>query len=192
MPPGLALPLSASSSRASTATIHSQRRLPGSRRACFLHPSSRTSSERVQELLTLPIFVTEKVHVGIERNRAIPTKWRTGSSRRCVGGSRHMVDSKKTSLNGCSFLSPGRKVCLLILKEEGLKMMNPLVGRKKSCRMLSKGNFFPSAFGRPLSSADTRPGARTGIQAGANIDWAAASSCVAEFVTSSSCSFFRV
>ena len=61
---------------------------------------------------------------------------------------------------------------------------------EKSCRMLSKRSFFPSAFGRPLSSADTRPGARTGIQAGANIDWAAGSSCVAEFVTSSSCSFF--
>ena len=70
------------------------------------------------------------------------------------------ANSKKTSLNGCSFLSPGRKVCLLILKEEGLKMMNPFVGRKKSCRMLSKRNLFPSAFGRPLSSADTRPGAR--------------------------------
>ena len=80
------------------------------------------------------------------------------------------ANSKKTSLNGCSFLSPGRKVCLLILKEEGLKMMNPFVGRKKSCRMLSKRNFFPSVFGRPLSSADTRPGARTGIQAGANIE----------------------
>ena len=26
----------------------------------------------MQELPTLPIFVTEKVHVGIERNRAIP------------------------------------------------------------------------------------------------------------------------
>ena len=107
------------------------------------------------------------------------------------------ANSKKTSLNGCSFLSPGRKVCLLILKEEGLKMMNPFVGRKKSCRMLSKRNFSPSAFGRPLSSADTRPGARrlpAFIQAGAhaNIDWAAASSCVAEFVTSSSCSFFSV
>ena len=25
---------------------------------------------------------------------------------------------KKTSPNGCSFLSPGRKVCLLILKEK--------------------------------------------------------------------------
>ena len=37
----------------------------------------------------LPIFVTEKVHVGIERNRAIPTKWRTGGSLGCVGGSRH-------------------------------------------------------------------------------------------------------
>ena len=53
------------------------------------------------------------------------------------------ANSKKTSLNGCSFLSPGRKVCLLILKEEGLKMMNPFVGRKKSCRMLSKRSFFP-------------------------------------------------
>ena len=51
------------------------------------------------------------------------------------------ANSKKTSLNGCSFLSPGRKVCLLILKEEGLKMMNPFVGRKKSCRMLSKRSF---------------------------------------------------
>ena len=80
------------------------------------------------------------------------------------------ANSKKTSLNGCSFLSPGRKVCLLILKEEGLKMMNPFVGRKKTCRMLSKRNFFPPRFGRPLSSADTRPGARTGIQAGADID----------------------
>ena len=102
------------------------------------------------------------------------------------------ANSKKTSLNGCSFLSPGRKVCLLILKEDGLKMMYPFVGRKKSCRMLSKRTFFPSAFGRPLSSADTRPGARTGIQAGANIDWVTASSCVAEFVTSSSGSFFSV
>ena len=73
--------------------LHSQRRLPGTRHARFLHPSSQTSSERAQELPTVPIFVTEKVHVGIERNRAIPTKWRTGSSRRCVGGSRHMVDS---------------------------------------------------------------------------------------------------
>ena len=72
--------------------LHSQRRLPGTRHARFLHPSSQTSSERAQELPTVPIFVTEKVHVGIERNRAIPTKWRTGSSRRCVGGSRHMVD----------------------------------------------------------------------------------------------------
>ena len=103
------------------------------------------------------------------------------------------ANSKKTSLNGCSFLSPGRKVCLLILKEEGLKMRNPFVGRKKSCRMLSKRSFFP-----PLSDGRypprIRPGARrsTGIQAGANIDWAAASSCVAEFVTSSSCSFFSV
>ena len=34
----------------------------------------------------------KKVPVGIERNRAIPTKWQTGSGRRCVGGSRHMVD----------------------------------------------------------------------------------------------------
>ena len=59
---------------------------------------------------------------------------------------------KKTSLNGCSFLSPGRKVCLLILKEEGLKMMNPFVGRKKSCRMLSKRNFFP-----PLSDGRYPP-----------------------------------
>ena len=72
--------------------LHSQRRLPETRHARFLHPS-QTSSERAQELPTVPIFVTEKVHVGIERNRAIPTKWRTGSSRRCVGGSRHMVDS---------------------------------------------------------------------------------------------------
>ena len=80
------------------------------------------------------------------------------------------ANSKKTSLNGCSFLSPGRKVCLLILKEEGLKMRNPFVGRKKSCRMLSKKNFFPPHFGRPLSSADTRPGTRTGIQARADID----------------------
>ena len=72
--------------------LHSQRRLPGTRHARFLHSSSQTSSERAQELPTVPIFVTEKVHVGIERNRAIPTKWRTGSSRRCVGGSRHMVD----------------------------------------------------------------------------------------------------
>ena len=60
--------------------------------ARFLHLSSRTSSERAQELPTVPIFVTEIVHLGSERNRAIPTKWRTGSSRRCVGGSRHMVD----------------------------------------------------------------------------------------------------
>ena len=44
------------------------------------HTSSRTSSERAQELPTLPIFVTEKVHVSIERNRTKPTKWRTGSS----------------------------------------------------------------------------------------------------------------
>ena len=72
--------------------LHSQRRLPGTRHARFLHPPSQTSSERAQELPTVPIFVTEKVHVGIERNRAIPTKWRTGSSRRRVGGSRHMVD----------------------------------------------------------------------------------------------------
>ena len=79
--------------------LHGQRRLPGTRHARFLHPSSRTSSERVQELPTLPIggFVTEKVHVGIERNRAIPTKWRTGSSRRCVGGSRHMVDCEQSN-----------------------------------------------------------------------------------------------
>ena len=62
------------------------------RHARFFHPSSRTSSECVQELPTLPIFLTEKVHVGIERNRAIPTKWRTGSSCRCVGSSRHMLD----------------------------------------------------------------------------------------------------
>ena len=72
--------------------LHSQRRLPGTRHARFLHLSSRTSSERAQELPTVPIFVTEKVHLGGERNRAIPTKWRTGSSRSCVGGSRHMVD----------------------------------------------------------------------------------------------------
>ena len=72
--------------------LHSQRRLSGKRHARFLHPSSRTSSERVQELPTVPIFVTEKVHAGIEKNRAIPTKWRTGSGRRCVGGSGHMVD----------------------------------------------------------------------------------------------------
>ena len=78
--------------------LHGQRRLPGTRHARFLHPSSRTSSERVQELPTLPVFATEKVHVGIERNRALPTKWRTGSSRRCVGGSRHMVDSALQSL----------------------------------------------------------------------------------------------
>ena len=64
--------------------LHSQRRLPGIRHAHFLRPSSRTSSssERAQDFPTVPIFVTEKVHVGIERNRAIPTKWRTGSSRR--------------------------------------------------------------------------------------------------------------
>ena len=62
------------------------------------------------------------------------------------------ANSKKTSLNGCSFLSPGRNVCLLILKEEGLKMMNPFVGRKKPCRMLSKRNFFP-----PLSDGRYPP-----------------------------------
>ena len=99
----------------------------------------------------------------------------------------------KKDISELVFISfSGRKVCLLILKEEGLKMMNPFVGRKRFCRMLSKRNFFPSDFGRPLSSADTRPGAHTGIQAGSNIDWPAASSCVAEFVTSSSCSFFSV
>ena len=32
------------------------------------------------------------MHVGMDRNRAKPTKWRTGSGRRCVGGSRRMVD----------------------------------------------------------------------------------------------------
>ena len=88
----LALPLSASSSRASTATTQPTSSSRDKTYARFLHPSSQTSSERAQELPTVPIFVTEKVHVGIERNRAIPTKWRTGSSRRCVGGSRHMVD----------------------------------------------------------------------------------------------------
>ena len=72
--------------------LHSQRRLRGTRHAAFLHPSSRTSSEHVQELPWLLIFVSEKVHVGIERNRAIPTKWWTGSSRRCLGDSRDMVD----------------------------------------------------------------------------------------------------
>ena len=72
--------------------LHSQRRLPGTRHARFLHPSSQTRSERARKLPTVPIFLTEKVHVGIERNRATPTKWRTGSSCRCMGGSRHMVD----------------------------------------------------------------------------------------------------
>ena len=62
------------------------------------------------------------------------------------------ANSKKTSQNGCSFLSPGRKVRLLILKEEGMKMMNPFVGRKKSCRMLSKRSFFP-----PLSDGRYPP-----------------------------------
>ena len=57
--------------------LHSQRCLSGTRHARFLHPASRTSSERAQELPTVPIFVTEKVHVSIERNRAMPTKWRT-------------------------------------------------------------------------------------------------------------------
>ena len=57
--------------------LHSQRRHSGTRHARFLHPASWTSSERAQELPTVPIFVTEKVHVGIERNRAVPTKWRT-------------------------------------------------------------------------------------------------------------------
>ena len=74
--------------------LHSRRHLPGTRHARFLHLSSRTSLERTQELPTVPIFVTEKVHVGIERNRAIPTKWRTCSSCRCVDSSRHMVDCK--------------------------------------------------------------------------------------------------
>ena len=60
-----------------------------------------------------------------------------------VGFNSPWANSKKTSLNGCSFLSPGRNVCLLILKEKDLKMRNPFVGRKKSCRMLSKRNFFP-------------------------------------------------
>ena len=52
--------------------------------AFFIHHHGQ--ARNVQELLTVPIFVTEKVHVGIERNRAIPTKWPTGSSRRWVGG----------------------------------------------------------------------------------------------------------
>ena len=101
MPPAvcLALPLSASSFRASTATTQpTSSSRDKKRNARFLHPSSRTSSERVLELPTLPIFVTDDSDVGdvaivgIERNRAIPTKWRIGSSRGCVGGSRHVVD----------------------------------------------------------------------------------------------------
>ena len=85
---------------------YSQRRLPGTRHARFLHLSSRTSSERAQELPTVPIFVTEKVHLGSERNRAIPTKWRTGSSRRCVGGSRHMVDFRPKFNGGAACTQP--------------------------------------------------------------------------------------
>ena len=62
-------------------------------KTCTLSLSIITkSSERAQDFPTVPIFVTEKVHVGIERNRATPTKLRTGSSRRCPGGSWHMVD----------------------------------------------------------------------------------------------------
>ena len=91
--------------------LHSQIRLPGTRHARFLHPSSLTRSERAQELPTVPIFVTEKVHVGIERNRAIPTKWRTGSSRRCVGGSRHMVDSIQRRLNKMITMAGAHSSC---------------------------------------------------------------------------------
>ena len=70
---------------------------------------------------------------------------------------------------GVHFFLPGRKVCLLILKEEGLKMMNPFVGRKNPVECCRKGAFFlPLSDGR-YPPRITRPGARTGIQAGANI-----------------------
>ena len=58
--------------------------------AFFIHHHKQARNER--KSFRRYRSVTENVHVGIERNRAIPTKWRTGSSRRCVGGSRHMVD----------------------------------------------------------------------------------------------------
>ena len=51
--------------------LYSQHCLLGTRHARFLYPSSQTSSERAQVLPTVQIFLTEKVHVGIGRNRAV-------------------------------------------------------------------------------------------------------------------------
>ena len=68
------------------------------------------------------------------------------------------------------FLRRGRFVCWY-WKRKAWTWWIRLLGGKNPVECCRKGTFFPSAFGRTLSSADTRPGARTGIQAGANIDW---------------------
>ena len=88
----LALPLSASSSRVSTATTQPMSSSKDKTRT-FSSSSSRKNSESSQELSGRYRSSWLKKYMWVLRgNGAIPTKWRTGSSRRCVGGSRHIVD----------------------------------------------------------------------------------------------------